>query len=402
MFAKLGRYLTKFSIGYGVDWAVISGINSFDAWHEYFGFPNSGSTYGIINALMTIGNFCGAPFLAIADICGRRGVNWVGNFIVICAAIMQGCAPNLKVFMAGRFFLGFGSALCSAPQYIAEIAPTHLRGRLVGIFGACFQVGSIVMNGAMMAISTVPGNWSWRLPLLLEAFFPAIVCIGMYLCCPESPRYLVKIGQRDKAREVIAKYQTTSGDVNQPIVNIITNQIEESLENERAGYKSWWDYRVFFTKVVHFRLFVLILYSIFQQWNGGGIIGWYLSPVLDTIGITKTMDQLGINLGLTATYFIFTAVGAYIIDKFRRRTLIFAGLGCVILMQTLSTITSWRYAVSPNKAAAGVTLLWIFLFQIFSSMFIATMHNLYPVEILSLALRAKGMGMVSTIFSFTM
>jgi hypothetical protein len=37
--------------------------------------------------------------------------------------------------------------------------------------------------------------------------------------------------------------------------------------------------------------------------------------------------------------------------------------------------------------------MWIFMFQICSSALIATMHNLYPVEILALAIRAKGMGM---------
>ena len=37
------------------------------------------------------------------------------------------------------------------------------------------------------------------------------------------------------------------------------------------------------------------------------------------------------------------------------------------------------------------------MFQTFSSLLIATMHNLYPVEILSLALRAKGMGLYGLI-----
>ncbi|KAF4423703.1 hypothetical protein F53441_14260 [Fusarium austroafricanum] len=43
--------------------------------HDYFGFENSGSTLGVINVLMTIGNFCGAPFLSVADKIGRRNVN---------------------------------------------------------------------------------------------------------------------------------------------------------------------------------------------------------------------------------------------------------------------------------------------------------------------------------------
>lgn len=138
-------------------------------------------------------------------------------------------------------------------------------------------------------------------------------------------------------------------------------------------------------------------YSVFQQWNGGGIITYYIVPALETIGVTRALSQQGINLGLTSTYFVFTLAGSYIIDKFRRRTLIFSGLIAIIILQTAATITSWQYSLSGTEAASALTILWIFLFQIFSSLFIATMHNLYPVEILSLVLRAKGMGLYSFI-----
>ncbi|KAI1860122.1 hypothetical protein JX265_010046 [Neoarthrinium moseri] len=379
--------------GYGIDWAVISGINSFDRWHTYYSFDNAGVIIGTINALMTVGTFVGAPFLALGDTFGRRGVNFLGNFLVIIAALLQGLAPNLPCFFIGRLVLGFGTALCTAPQYMAEIAPVHLRGRLVGIFGACFQLGSIVMNAAMMGFTKWDSDWQWRLPLILEALFPFIVCSTIYFLCPESPRYLVMKGKQAEARSVIAKYMTTHNDINAPIVGLIMTQIEESLEESNTGVRAAWDYRVFFTKEVRYRTIVLAIYSVFQQWNGGGIIGNYLAPALDTIGITTPLDQLGINLGLTSVYFVFTAFGSYLIDIFRRRTLIFAGLISIIIFQTAVTITSWQYTETSSRATAILTVLWIFGFQVCSASFIATMHNLYPVEILSLPLRAKGMGL---------
>lgn len=349
---------------------------------------------------MTIGSFIGSPFLGLADVpwIGRRGVNFLGNAIVIVAALLQAFSVNIGMFMGGRLLLGFGSALMSSAQYMGEVAPAHLRGRMVGLFGACFQIGSLGMNGAMIGLTNVGGNWCWRIPLLLEALFPAIVCLTIYFITPESPRHMVLRGNKEAAAKMVAKYHTTEGNnVNHPLVVAVVQQIEESIENDKRGHRASWDYSVFFKKGARYRFLVLSLYSIFQQWNGGGIIGQYLSPALDTVGITRSIDQLGINFGLTATYLVFTVCGSFIVDRFRRRTLIFAGLISFIILQLAATLTSWQYTKTGSHANAALTIFWIFAFQTCSSLLIATMHNLYPVEILSLTLRAKGMGVYGLI-----
>lgn len=259
--------------GYGVDWGVIGGINAFDRWHAYYGFPTAGVIISTINALMQIGTFVGAPFLALSDVVGRRGINFAGNFLTVVGAFMQGAAPNLATLMAGRLILGFGTALCTAPQYVAEVAPVHLRGRIVGVFGACFQVGSLLMLGVMMVLTRWESDWQWRIAFMIQAIFPGLVCVLIYVLCPESPRYLVMKGKVQKAREVIARYQTTHNDIDDPIVGMVVSQIEESLENSRETLKASYDFRVFFTRGVGFRTGLLLIYSVFQQWNGGGIIG---------------------------------------------------------------------------------------------------------------------------------
>ncbi|KAF3938151.1 hypothetical protein ABW19_dt0200211 [Dactylella cylindrospora] len=383
--------------GYGVDWGVIGAINSFPLWHEYYGFGNSGPTYGVLNALMNIGNFCGSPMLAFGDIIGRRGVNFVGNALVCIASIMQAFAVNIRMLMFARFLLGFGTGMMSSSQYMAEVSPIHLRGRLVGIFGACFQIGALATSGAMIGFQKIDSHWSWRAPFLVQSIFPLVTCISMYLLSPETPRFLIMRGRREEAKKVIATYMTTAQDPNSPFVEAVASQIEHSLEEDTSGHRDFWDYRVFFTKPVRYRLMLLIFYSIFQQWNGGGIIGYYLSPALQTVGITDPTAQLGINTGLVATYFVFTLFGAYLVDIFRRRTLIFAGLIAFVILQVAVTITGWQYEVTGNMATAYLTVVWYFIFQVCSASLIATMHNLYPVEILSLVLRAKGMGLYGLI-----
>lgn len=119
-----------------------------------------------------------------------------------------------------------------------------------------------------------------------------------------------------------------------------------------------------------------------------------MDPALETIGITDPLDVLGNTLGTVAIYFVFTLFGAYIIELMRRRTLIFAGLITIIIAQTAVTITSWQIDIQGgNRSLAILTVFWIYSFQVCSASFIATMHNLYPVELLSLPLRAKGMAL---------
>lgn len=120
-------------------------------------------------------------------------------------------------------------------------------------------------------------------------------------------------------------------------------------------------------------------------------------PALKTVEVDGTKLQLGITIGITAVYFAFTVVGSVLVDMFHRRTLIFADPISMVTFQMATTITSWQYSLHESHAAAALTILWIFLYQTFSATLIATMHNLYPVEALSLAIRAKGMGLYGLI-----
>jgi hypothetical protein len=74
---------------YGVDWVVIGNVNAYDTWHNYFGFGNTGTVLATINSLMLIGSVCGAPFLVLSDIFGRRRVNFAGNALSVIGAILQ-------------------------------------------------------------------------------------------------------------------------------------------------------------------------------------------------------------------------------------------------------------------------------------------------------------------------
>ena len=98
--------------------------------------------------------------------------------------------------------LGIGAASIVAPMYIAEIAPTPIRGRLVtlyqlgivlGILSAVF-VNMLIQRMGDDAWNTAVG-WRW---MFLAGVVPAVLFGAMIVPAVESPRWLMKMNRRTK------------------------------------------------------------------------------------------------------------------------------------------------------------------------------------------------------------
>ena len=118
--------------------------------------------------------------------------------------------------------------------------------------------------------------------------------------------------------------------------------------------------------------------------------------MLDTAGITSPTQQLNINVGLACTQFAFAIMGALLVDKIGRRPLLLGtNLGCAAVWVGMVAATS-QFAADPNNAAAAkATQALIYLFGIVFSMGFTPLQILYPVEVLSFEMRAKGMAVSS-------
>lgn len=94
------------------------------------------------------------------------------------------------------------------------------------------------MYWAAYATAQAPylGLWQYRVPIMMQIFFPAIVCIGMFFC-PESPRWLVEKGRVDDARKSL--YFVRDGDEAEDELETITLAIEyekASLQTKERWY----------------------------------------------------------------------------------------------------------------------------------------------------------------------
>jgi MFS family permease len=108
--------------------------------------------------------------------------------------------------LIARFFLGFGIGPKSAtvPIYAAECAPPAIRGALVmqwqlwTAFGIMLGYASDLLFYNVSDTPNITGL-NWRL-MMASAMFPAIiVCLLVFACCPESPRWYMSKGRHAAA-----------------------------------------------------------------------------------------------------------------------------------------------------------------------------------------------------------
>lgn len=319
---------------------------------------------------MSIGNAVASPFQWLSDWIGRRGVTFLGSSILVVACVLQAVAPNDACLIVGRLLAGMGASLSATcgPMYMSEVAPSCYRGLAVGLYCSCYSVGSIIIACVVLGGSYMSGNWSWRLPMVIQIAPPLLVALLVYPCTPESPRYLMATNKEEMARMVIARYQTASEDVHDPIVEAEVQQIRESLEMMSSNP---WDFTCLYkTKSSRRRLWIIFLYSFFQQCNGSGLLGYYFAGILTLVGITNTQQQLGINLGLTVLSYVSTLIGSTFIDKVKRRFLLMFSLVIYIFFLALISITGGCYANGINMHATGIaTVAFIFMFNACTGLF---------------------------------
>lgn len=147
-----------------------------------------------------------------------------------------------------------------------------------------------------------------------------------------------------------------------------------------------------------YRLACNCCFSIFAQWAGNGVLTYYMVPALKGAGFTSSITQANINLGYSCFQFFFALVGAAFVDKIGRRPMMLNGMGgCCLVWVAVLAASSQVYDSNGvlNHAASNAVLGFIFIFGAVYSFCLTPLQALYPVEVLSYEMRAKGMAFSS-------
>ncbi|PYH68538.1 sugar transporter [Aspergillus vadensis CBS 113365] len=383
--------LVMFSSANGFDGSLMNGLEALDQWKSFMNNP-TGAKLGWLNAIYWLGCGIGYPSASwIANRYGRKPGVYLGYVFLTLGCALQTAAPNATAFMLARLFLGGASALFgnAVPLLINEVAyPSH-RSIFNSLFMSGWYVGGTVAAWVVFSSRTYSSSWAWRLPSVLQALVPVVGLPG-FLLAPESPRWLISVGRNEEARAILTRYHA-AGDESSPLVAYEFSEITSTIQAEQEAHSSGSYLEMVKTPGNRWRLMISITLGLFAQWTGNGVISYYLSLILDSIGITTVRDQTLISACLQMWDLIFAVLGAFLIDNFGRRRMFLSSAGIMFVSYVLVTALSGSFQTTNNAATGGAVIPFLFIY--FSGYCIALTPFLtsYPCEIWPYRLRSRGL-----------
>ena len=426
MVAVLGGLL------FGYDTAVISGaekgLQAF--FMEAKDFAYTDGWHGFTSASALIGCIIGSAISGfLATNLGRKKSLIIAGLLFFISALgsmnpeflfFEYGVPSYPLLIMFNFYrviggvgVGLASAIC--PMYIGEVAPSNIRGMLVSwnqfaiIFGQLvvyfvnfFILGDHIQPlveemGRGLAAINPNAQWTvttgWRYMFGSEAvpagLFALLICF-----VPETPRYLVSIGQDQKALTILSRINGSA-----KAARILTD-IKETItvKTERLLTYGW------------MCIFVGIMLSVFQQAVGINAVLYFAPRIFGDIGM---QDPMMITVIMGIINILFTLVAIFTVEKLGRKPLLIwgsigmaigafgvavtfgqEGLGVLtsvsIMIYSASFMFSWGpitwvliAEIFPNTIRGGavaiaVAFQWIFNFIVSSSF--VPMFNLHLTE----------------------
>jgi SP family arabinose:H+ symporter-like MFS transporter len=303
----------------------------------------------------------------------------------VCFALSSGgifFADNLNQFVVWRLIggLGIGAASVISPNYIAEIAPTRVRGRCVTLYQLGIVVGILAAVFVNMLIQRTGGetwnvNVGWRW-MFLAGIVPALVFGAMILPAVESPRWLMKMGRREQATRVLAELNGAEAALGEAA------EIENSLASEEGHISE------LFT-VFRRPLLLGIMLAGLQQISGITPLFSFLPQIFRAAG-TASGDAFFQSVLVGLVNLLFTLFALWLVDRAGRKTLILVGT----TLQFISlALVGWFYHVHGSGLAVLIFVMSFVAGHAFGNGVACwvIISEIYPTKV-----RGRGMSIATT------
>lgn len=300
---------------FGFDTAVVSGAVGF--LQERFDLGDFGAGWAVSSLI--IGCIVGAISSGwLSDGLGRKKVLIGAAALFVVGSIGTALPDTFAGYVVARMVSGVGIGITSTlcPLYNAEIAPAKYRGRLVALNQFAIVTGIFLtyfLNSGIASIGSdawdVSTGWRWMFGV---GAVPGLLFMCLLFLVPESPRWLIKHGQAEKALGVLVRIHGQE-EAKREVLDI-----KASFRESKSSIGE------LFKPGLRFAMFVGIGLAILQQVTGINAILYYAPEILKQTGA-------GTNAALIQTILVgfvnlvFTVLSIWLIDKAGRKALLLTG-----------------------------------------------------------------------------
>lgn len=282
---------------------------------------------------------------------GRKPVIVSSSLIFVIGSVLMSIAWNANLLLAGRLVVGAGVGLASmtVPMYIAEVAPSSIRGQLVMINMCCITGGQFIASVIAYWFSFIKGGDGWRFMLGFAAV-PAAIQFFAFLAMPESPRWLVNKRKYTEAKEVLAKIRPKGADTDAEFNAIKESDIQaKRVQAAQADPNESTFRRILSNRAVRKALLVGCLLQLVQQVSGINTVMYYSASIFEMSGVYSKQKALLLSAATALVNFIFTIVGFGLVERVGRRKLtLYSLFGVILSLSMLAAGFQFAYYNSPK------------------------------------------------------
>ncbi|WP_405535231.1 sugar porter family MFS transporter [Streptomyces sp. NBC_00075] len=348
--AAMGGFL------FGYDSAVING--AVEAIRDRYDIGSAALAQVIAIAL--IGCAIGAATAGrMADRIGRIRCMQISAVLFTISAVGSALPFSLYDLAFWRIIGGFAIGMASVigPAYIAEVAPAAYRGRLGSFQQAAIVVGIAISQLVNWGILNAAGGDQRGELLGVEAWqvmlgvmvVPAVLYGLLSLAIPESPRFLISVGQDERAREVLREVEGDGIDMDARVA-----EIEHAMRSEhKSTFRDLLGGTFFFKPIV----WIGIGLSVFQQFVGINVAFYYSSTLWQSVGVDPT-ESFFYSFTTSIINIVGTVIAMIFVDRIGRRPL--ALIGSVGMVVGLA-LEAWAFSFDLVDGKLPATQGWIAL-----------------------------------------
>lgn len=354
-----------------------------------------GASAGLVVSIFSLGAIL-ASFPAVStyflEVWGRRQSIMLATAVFLLGSCMQAQAHSMEAMLGGRFVSGTSIGLLSAavPLYQTEMAPSELRGALVGLYQLMITLGILVAAYLDMLWVPLDGGWRWAIWVQTVPASLLLVCMH-YL--PASPRWLVTQGRHAEALSVLRDLRGEAA---------AGAECEDIIRDHKAalaqGEPSWGE--LFGTRRVRQLTSLGVSMQLLQQLVGMNAFMYFGPRIFRDLGFSENKFQTINN----AVNFLATFPALFVADRLGRCFLLkWSAVGMTFactVMGVMGTLyigpagTDDRRSTHPS---AGMVIAGTVFFFVFNFAYgWGPVVWVYTGEIFPLRYRSRCIGLTTT------